>query len=93
MEERRRSFGLMASVTAWLVRGLLRTSDAVGREAQAQALDFLKEVMPTLQVGLGLQRVVDDVFVRSATLLEPDAQLVEQRQVLGKRKREVEEMK
>lgn len=91
--ERRECFIVMAGVTAWAVRGVLRLFNVVGRESQAQALDFLQEVMPTLRKGLGLERVERDVVVKSTRVLEPDATVVAQRLALRKRKRELMELR
>lgn len=92
-EELERCFSLMASVTSWLVRGSTRTASTVGRETQGQVVDFLDEVIPTLRKGLGLEEVAVNVLTKSGQMLEPDVAIVEKRQLLGKRKRELEEMR
>ena len=93
IREREHCFVSMASATTWLVRGVIRLSENVGREAQGQVMDFLGDAMPALREGLELNRVEREVVNRSSRLLAPDAEVVKSRQVLGKRKAELEDMK
>jgi len=92
-EERKRCFTIMASVTTWLVRGVMRLSDTIGREAQAQVIDFIGDMVPALRKGLGLEMVVPDVFEAGSRLLGPSAEVVEKRKNLRKRKNDLEEMR
>ena len=92
-EERRCCMVIMASVSVWLVRGMLRVSSVVGREAQGQALDFLDEVIPALRKGFGLEQVVMPVHDRTKGLLEADEDVVQKRMSLKKRKTQLDEIR
>lgn len=91
--ERRECLTVMAGVTAWSARGVIRLTNVLGRECQSQALRFLDEVIPTLQKGLGLQRVEREVVESSARALEPDAAIVAKRLALRNRKRDLLELR
>ena len=94
VETKERCFALMASTTAWLIRGVIRIGSIVGRETQGGVVvDFLQSVMPTLRKGLGLETIPVDLKVKLARMLEADFGIGERRRVLGKRKRELEELR
>lgn len=71
----------------------MRLSDTIGREAQAQVIDFIGDMVPALRKGLGLEMVVPDVFEAGTRLLGPSAEVVEKRKNLRKRKNDLEEMR
>jgi hypothetical protein len=82
----------MAQITVLLVNGSSRLADLVGREAQYKAVKCLDGVVGALQVGLGLDEVVSRVEKRARSMVEPDADIVQQRDACQKKLKTFEEL-
>ena len=91
-EERRRCFTVTASASIKFVRGVQRVNSVIGREAQGKILEILYKVTRALRKGLELERIEREVEQQEGRLLEPSSDVVEERTMLGKRKRELEEI-
>ena len=85
-------FQIMASSTVWLIKGANRLSEAVGRQTQLQVRKYVDDISRTLRQELGLNEVAEEGSNSVSRLLEPEEEIVLERQALQKRKREYEEL-